>query len=133
MKLTKAEKELILKKRAEEEANKPKKKGYLKHDLYDSSRVGGSIEELLEKYRIFAKKKSYFHSLDDLKEFLEAQKHLLGVFSDLSEIQPTLQKGTEFDCYIADGEELWYDSVGYGIEEAPKSFAERHLENIEAI
>lgn len=41
--------------------------------------------------------------------------------------------GTQFDCYIVDGKELWYDSEGIGIEEMDAEWAVRNLRDIKEL
>lgn len=123
MKLTKAEKELILKKREEEENQKVKKTGVLKHDLfYLESRypeVRFPLDDLVSEY-------GWWFTKDQLLVVVEQIKDEL--FGALK-----APRGTNFDCYIEDGEEIWYDSHGIGIEGYNSDWAKKNLINITEI
>lgn len=119
MKLTKAEKELILKKRKEEELNTPKKMGFLREDLYIHDT--GSMHHSLD-FEIGWGEQSYF-TQDSIIELVSRFQN---------GFKKVLPKGHKFICYInEDGEELWSDyDEGY-IEEVDDEWAEANLENIQ--
>jgi len=86
MKLSKEEQEMVLKLRAEKEAEKPVKSGVLKHNLYRVNEQRFTIDGWL---------------------FSEEEKaKIINRFDDRFTLIP---KGTEMVCYIEDGEESWYD------------------------
>jgi hypothetical protein len=119
MKLTSEEKQLILEKRAQEEASKPKKHGVLKHDLYGlsirSPELRINISDIVEDQM------GYFVTAQSIKAIFEKVKE------EIEADTPDAPKGTKFDCYIDDGEELWYDAEGIGIEEVDSEWAKKHL------
>jgi 5-methylcytosine-specific restriction endonuclease McrBC regulatory subunit McrC len=116
MKLTAEEKQLILEKRAEEESKKPKKHGVLKHDLYGLSIY--SPELRIDIRDIIEGQMGYFVNRQSVDAIIEKVK---------GEIELSAPKGTKFDCYIDDGEELWYDAESIGIEEVDSEWAKLHL------
>ena len=120
MKLTKKEKELILKKRAEEEALKPKKVGYLKEDLYSYENDEGC------NLKFYADCESGFWLCNK-----EQKNKWIEEFSKHFEI--ALKKGSKFVCYIDDDEDRWYDDHNYGVESMDAEWAQKFLENIENI
>ena len=122
MKLTKEEKDLILKKRLDEESTRPKKTATLKVDLYEYDTDDRSCDlgyyRESENYMCLCEK----HTMDKwIKEFKE---HFV----------LELPKGTPFVCYIyGDGKEYWFDDVNYGIEEMGSEWASKFLENVKDI
>jgi hypothetical protein len=111
MRLTKAEKELVLEKRRQEEEQKPKKFGFLKEDLY----VFDKELDVMEEYGwIFSKTK---------------KNEIMKDFSNRFSL--ALKSGTEFTCYIDDNQEQWYDCDNYGIECQDKEWAEEYLIDIQ--
>jgi len=116
MKLTAKEKQLILEKRAQEEAGKPKKHGVLKHDLFcldfREPRVDIDISDIIEQYGWFIPK----NAVDEIRTRCLNEDDMI-----------IAKKGTKFDCYIDGGEELWYDAEGIGIEEVDSKWAKIHL------
>jgi hypothetical protein len=108
MKLTKEEQKIILDKRAKEDANKPKKIGYLTNDLYTSKN---------QSYKIDSWVFDEFEKNEIIKNFTES-------------IIKVCSAGDIFDCFIDDGEEQWYGGV---IEGRPKKWAEKYLSDIRTI
>jgi len=121
MKLTAEEKELIVKKRAQEESQKPKKVGVLKHDLfYFSGRrptVEIDVNDIVEKENWYFTKSSVEEIVNRCKKIFE-------------EIQ--IPKGTICTCYIENGVESWFDDTG-NIESYDEDWAKDNLENIKSI
>lgn len=122
MKLTEEEKELILKKREEEEAKLPKFKANLKHDLFcinaGRPEIRIHIRDIVNDYGWYTPQEA----LDKIsKKFNERMQELS---------RPILKKGAEFVCYIENGFESWYDYEGWGVEERDSDWAKQNLENI---
>jgi len=115
MKLTLEEEKLIMENRKKEEVNKPKKHGILKHDLfYINSRypeIRIDIRDIIEKYGWFIPKLA----LDEIKT--RCLNHTYQII---------VKKGTKFDCYIDDSEELWSDAEGVGVEEMNAEWAKKN-------
>lgn len=119
MKLTKAEQELILKKRKEEEESKPKLMGFLKESLYDFPTENGDSELCYYEHN----PSNFWLVNEELKE-----KWIKTFQASFNIVLPA---GTKFVCYIQDGEELWFDDINYGIEEMDDKWAKIYLENIQ--
>jgi len=116
MELTKEEEELILKKKAEEEAEKPKMIGELKEDLYMNNCLNDD-----GKYYAYV---PWFCSADE-------RDGLVVDFAD--SFEKVLDAGAIFDCYIEkDGRESWYDR-DFGIEGMDKGWAREYLTNIREV
>lgn len=113
MRLTKEEKELILKRRAEEKTRTAEKIGYLKEDLYWLD------VELMQHY------------IDQIINFpYFTSSELDKMFSDIKQKTKCIAvKGAIFDCFIENGYESWYDRE-YELECLSKDFAENFLVNI---
>src|SRR5271157_2535122 len=88
MKLSAEEKALVDKLRKEKEDAKPKMVGYAKEDLYQ-----------LTPYEC----EDWFASASERKEIIED-------FSN-NYIEISAPAGTQFDCYIENGNEAWYDEA----------------------
>ena len=123
MKLTPEETQLILSKRKEADENTPKKVGFLKVDLfYIESRypeIRHDIQDIVKSYGWWCTKETMLDIVERIK---------LELLNGLS-----AKAGTQFDCYIVDGEELWYDSEGIGIEEMDSECAKRNLRDIKEL
>ena len=123
MKLTREEEKLILEQRALEEAQKPKKVGILKHDLYYFNErfpeVRFSVEDIVEENCWWFTKDTILSIVENIKDDL------------LSSL--LIEKGTPFVCYIGGGEEEWYDDVGVGIEGYDSEWASKNLIDIKPI
>jgi len=106
--MTPAELRLLADKKEKE--SKVIKTAFLKHDLYnfDPDKV-----ELLPQWYI-------------TKEQIEAQ--MSNIKMGISLILP---KGTEFECYLVNGKESWFDTANYGIEDMPEDWAKQNLENFQ--
>lgn len=119
MKLTKAEQELILKNRAKQEEEKPKKTGVLKHDLYFFEErepyLSVDVAEFLGD--------GWFLTEKDINAIVEKCRYVL--FSGIK-----APKGTICECFIDNKRELWFDTAGIGIEELDADWAKENLENI---
>lgn len=110
MKLTAAEKQLILDKRAEEEKDLPKLTGILKEDLYVVDRQKIDIPWLVTKSQ---------------------KQEIISKFDANFELAVTA--GSEFIAFIEDdGDEQWYDN-DYGIEGMSAKWAREHLVDIKPI
>jgi hypothetical protein len=120
MKLTKEEELLILKKRAKEEEETPKFTGKAKHDLYYLDSREPEISVNIEN--IIGEESWYFS--EKVKNAIVDK-----VLSEMP-IRKALSKGANFDCYIQNGQRLWFDSEGEGIEEYGDDWAIKNLENI---
>lgn len=122
MKLTKQEEKLILEKRALEEAQKPKKVGILKHDLYYFSErypeVRFSVEDLVKENLWWLTKDTILSIVENIKGEL-----LSGIL---------IKEGTLFECYIDGGVEEWYDTTNTGIEGYGSEWANKNLINIKS-
>ena len=107
----------------EEESQKPKKYGVLKHDLYflDSryAEVKFSLEDIVNEDGWWLTREQILNIVEQIKDEL------------LSEI--CAPKGTKFDCYIDNEDELWYDSEGVGIEECDKRWASKNLIDVKEV
>jgi len=91
----------------EKEKNEvPVKTGTLKHDLY----------QLEHPY-------TDEFSLNTLSRIRNIKKKMFRL---------VLEKGTEFICYMFEGEELWFEFNGT-VEEATAEWAHQHLENITTV
>jgi len=110
MKLTEEEKKIILNKRKEEESNLPKKRGILKHNLYYNS-----------------------HNIFGINNYLFTEKQKNDLINDFASNFTLVPKGTEFICYLDEGDESWYDCADGCIEAADSDFAKQNLEKIEII
>ena len=107
--LSDKEKELILQLRAKEEADKPKKIGFLKEDLYVSHE---------RKYEI----SNWYFNPDEFAAEIETFKNMFEL---------AVPAGTQFDCFILEnGSESWYDNSSYGIENMDAKWARKYLINI---
>lgn len=109
MKLSKEEKDLIFKKRAEEEAEKPVKIGFAKENLYK-----------VNDYRNdnwFASESEKIALIKDFENYIEL----------------SVPKGTEFECYIDNNEEFWCDTFSGLFSEMPSDWAEKYLDKIKVI
>lgn len=111
MKLTLEEKQFILNKRKQDDLNKPKKIGYLKHDLFilkeSVNRYSGALLTKLEKDEI-------------IKNFI-------------SGFELVSKAGAEYDGFVNEyGDERWYDRE-YGINGLNDTWAEDNLINIKNI
>ena len=113
MKLSEEEKQLILEKRRQKEAEKPIKVGYLKHDLY---RIPSEKFNLLRFDWMITK---------DQKE------KLINILNE--DIVLELPKGSEFDCYLERGNECWYDQDSGSIAGADSEWAKEHLKDIKSL
>lgn len=124
MKLTKEEKELILKKREEEDNNKPKFTGEAKHDLYYLK--SGRPEIIIDLSSVVRD-----HGWVFSKKILD--KIIVSVNAQINQsLIKVSDKADMFDCFIMGGDELWYDRKGY-IEESPETWARENLENIKPV
>ena len=112
--LTEEERQLILDKRTKEEAEKPKKTGILKENLYT---ISSDLDASGEYGWLFSK---------SVKETI--------IKDFKSRFELALEKGAEFICYYRDdGSESWYDQENYGIEDMSADWAKEHLTNIKNI
>lgn len=110
MKLTQKEKDLILSSREKEEAGKPKKIGYLKHDLY----VYGGSDDM-----------GWIHTCESMNQKIKDFK---------KSFKLGLSSGSQFDCYIEEGnKESWYDAVNGTIENVGANWAQKHLRDIQDV
>jgi len=119
MKLTKEEREVILKLRKEQDENSPKKRGYLVKDLYSypcSDCDFTPIFESSEPFWLCDK-----NQIDKWKQEFDEN------------FKKVLKKGAEFVCYIINNEEHWYDDENYGVEDMNASWAKKYLSNIKDI
>ena len=123
MKLTKKEQQLILDKRKEEDENTVKKTGVLKNDLFY---IESRYPEIRHDISDFIKTHGWWLKRDAVLSIVEQVKNDL-----LNSLQA--KAGTPFDCYIINGEELWYDSSGIGIEEMSAEWAEKNLSDIKCL
>lgn len=113
MKLTKEEEAIILARREKEEANKPKKEGFLKENLYTVEGIDSWIYN------------DWFFSEQEKQKEIE---------NFTNSFNPALKAGTRFICYInSENEESWYDDEGYGIEAMDADWAEEYLRDIAPI
>jgi hypothetical protein len=113
MKLSAEEKELILKKRQAKETDKPQKTAVAKTDIW----VGDTTSWRLNEWVFTPEEKD-----QQLEEIIDNLFTL------------AIKKGESFTCFInEDGEEEWYDDVGYGIECMDAKWAEKYLTNIRPI
>ncbi|CAB4196925.1 hypothetical protein UFOVP1290_445 [uncultured Caudovirales phage] len=110
MKLTEEEKQLILKKRIEDEDQKPIKTGILKHNLY-------SVSENKFNFR------GWLFDENERSALLEEFESMFHIISE----------GIAFDCYLNDGQECWYDAEGIGIEGMDSAWANKHLKDIKIV
>lgn len=123
MKLTDKEKEIIKKLRDEEENEKPYREAFLKHDLWTSECFDRDSDLALE---------NPFKNDHGFPQITKAEVDgIIKVFKE--SFEKILDKGARFVSYIDDGEELWYDCVGYGIEGVDNYWAEKHLENFKVL
>ena len=113
--LTPEEENLILemrkKKKLEEDRNKPKKMGFLKHNIY-------------------------FYSQPHMPETYASmitQSEKDSLIEDYESCFSLLESGTKCVCFIDDGVELWFDDVNFGIEERDSDWAKENLINIQDI
>ncbi len=99
-----------------EEEAKIRKKGYLKFDLYnfDSDRGHGMVYE--RDWGSF-----WLLTKGEQEKIIEDFKNRFSL---------VLKKGSEFVCYIVDGEEEWYDNLNYGVEAVDKVWADKYLIDI---
>jgi len=119
MKLTKEEEKLILDKRAAEEAEKPKKIGKLKEDLYMNNSLGSCGQCII--------------SVPWICSLTERDEYVSEFFNSFEKV---LSAGAVFDCYIEkDGRESWYDrDCGIeGIENLDAVWAKDYLTDIENV
>ena len=123
MKLTPEETELILSKRKEADENTPKKVGFLKADLFY---IESRYPEIRHNIQDIVKNCGWWCTKEVMLDIIERIK-----FELLSGL--AAKAGTQFDCYIVDGEELWYDSEGIGIEEMDAAWAARNLKDIKEL
>jgi hypothetical protein len=120
MKLTEEEKQIILEKRKQENWDRPKIQGFLRHDLTENPFYGSSNfgKHFPPEYYITK------------EEFLDGIEKIKKEFDD----DLTISKGSRFVCYIdEDGTEEWYDGVNFGIEGMGEEWSKKHLENIRKI
>lgn len=123
MKLTNKEKAIIENLRKEEEKEKPYREAFLKHDLWDC--------DCFDQYCDFDFSNP-FKNNSGFPQLTEAEvKGLIKAFQD--SFEKVLEKGARFVSYIDDGEELWYDDEGYGIEGVDNDWAEKYLENFKEL
>lgn len=113
MKLSKEEKELVIKLRAEKASEKPFKIAYAKHDLY------------------------IFHSHDMNYEIsgwlFSPEEKNEEIANFISEFELVVNKGVKFECYLGDdGIPSWYDTE-YGLEYLSEDWAEKNLEKFKLI
>lgn len=96
--------------------DKIRKKGYLKHDLYNFN---------TDHYQgmVFRKPWGSFWLLTK-----EQQDKLIEEFK--SRFSLVLKEGAEFVCYIVDGKEEWYDNENYGVEGVDETWAAEYLRGI---
>jgi hypothetical protein len=124
MKLTKEEEEIILAKRQEEEENdKPKKVGFLKHDLFFLNSRYPEVRFTIERF--IEEAKGYWLEKRTIEDILK------NIEKEIYELKAPA--GTKFVCYIDDGEEVWFDDNNIGLEEMDADWAAQHLEKIEDI
>lgn len=123
MKLTKDEEVLILAKRAKEDEDKPKKRGFLKHDLYF---LDQRYPEVKIDLTDIVKENGWFLTTGHINTIIEQCKSQL--YAGIK-----APKGTPFDCYISKGREEWYDADGIGIEDYSADWAKKNLENISQV
>lgn len=121
MKLTTHEQEVILKMREKQDKNTPKFSATLKHDIFylintRNEDIILDVGEVIQKYGWYIPQSAIL----EIKELLNQELN-----SCLK-----LEKGAKFDGYIDDGETLWYDSEGFGVEEASAQWASDNLKNI---
>ena len=110
MKLSKTEQELILKHRKKEDANKPKKIGYAKEDLY-------------WRHDTYTKPNQWIFTLQEKEQEIK-------YFA--SQFECVVKAGAKFDCYIDSGSYRWYDRV-FGIEGMDGNWAKKYLRDIQDI
>jgi len=112
MKLTEEEKQIILKKREKEDRNKPKKTGVAKTNIYTRIDIDFPID-------------SWFFNTTEKDDCIKK-------FADTFEL--AIKKGNSFSCFIdEDGEESWFDDIGYGFEQMNSEWAAKYLDNIRSI
>lgn len=112
MKLTEEEKEIILAKRKEEEKLKPKKTAIAKANIYTRKDIDFPVD-------------SWFFNTTEKDDCIKE-------FADTFEL--AIEKGDSFSCFLEeDGEESWYDNIGYGFENMSSEWAKKYLENIRPI
>lgn len=125
MKLTEEEREIILAKRREEENNKPKKVGFLKHDLFF---IKSYHTERLFRFtitRFIQESKGWWFEKRTIQDVIKE------IEKEMFELKAPA--GTKFVCYIDidNDEEIWFDDNGIGLEEMDSDWAAQHLENIQ--
>lgn len=124
MKLTKEEEKLILEKRKKEEEGRPKKEGFLKHDLiYFSSgypEVKIDIEDIIEE------EKGWYFTQEVVEKIMDRCRKKFTVDTIV------IKRETQCQCFIDNGEEVWYSDDG-NIEQYSKEWAEKHLRDIREI
>lgn len=102
-----------------DEENKPKKKGFLKFDLYNFN-----FDYRQNVFEIENESGFWLHTLEEKENLIASFK---------GRFEQVLKAGAEFTCYIRDGEEEWHDNENYGVESMNENWAEKYLENIHEI
>jgi hypothetical protein len=110
--LSDEEKQLIEAHRKVKDENSPKKMAFLSKDLYSYSSGRGCD-------LVFIKRNNFW--LCDYK----TKEQWIEDFKNHFVLR--LPIGTKFVCYMEDGEESWYDDVGYGIEGMSRDWADKYL------
>lgn len=118
LQLTNEEKELILKKRAEEELKnpKPKRQGFFKTSHYKFS---ANIYYSQGDYYL----KGYNKIMNE-EEMQKASEDIRYCFYCVA------PEGEKAVSYIEDGQEMWYDEYNGYFEGQDSAWAEEYLENI---
>jgi hypothetical protein len=125
MKLTKREQVIILRERQRKDESKPKKTAVSKHDLFYLScgsygnRFDFSDSLRLRNYDWFVGKKLLLDVVEEIKQ------KLLDTF--------VIPKGTQFICYIEDGEERWYGKDNRHMGQMDSKWAAENLINIKTV
>lgn len=107
MKLSEKEKRVILESRKKEADKLPKMIGYTKEDLYQ-------VNDYKREY--------WFVSASERKEIID---DFVNNYIELS-----VSAGTQFDCFIEDGKEAWYDTESGLFSNMSAEWAKKYLCNI---